>query len=293
MKKTKKQQQKQLNTRQRFAVFGIFLGIVGSVAFAFEKMIINTDASGGGILWFLVSVLVAWASIYAYVAFYTRKIEHRKGWPAELIFRPKYYFGGVALAAFVIFTQLFAIKLLGTVSFSAKPEVVNSFFMILGWAIYAGGLEELLNRGVVFRFLEKHAGSLAAVLLSATIFGSPHIFNPSASFWTGLSITIGGGTALASIFILTRSLWATIGVHFGWDLILGIIGIDSGGVYRINVSGPKWLIGDGNVSTYDPIFIVCIWLIISIVCLYLANKNKKVISYSAARHKLLTIKGTQ
>jgi membrane protease YdiL (CAAX protease family) len=283
MKKTKKQTNV---IYKRILIFAAFLAILVTLAYTFERVVGMASASQYGLPWLISSCAFAWAVIYSYVNFYTRKLEHRSGWPSELSVKPMLFFSGVILSALVVAVQIMLIKILGSINFESKAYVLNSIFMVFGWAIFASVWEEVVFRGVVLRFIEKHIGTIAAIILSAVLFGMPHMFNPGSSFWTGFSIALGGGIMLGSVYALTRNLWASIGIHFGWDAILGIVGFDTDGVFKITANGPKWLIGDGAVSTYDPVFIICIWITVAVICVLFAYKKNRIMSYSFARKKL-------
>ena len=118
-----------------------------------------------------------------------------------------------------------------------------------GVAIIAGAFEELVARGVVLRNLENVFGSFAAIALSAVLFAVLHVGNPH---WTPLSIAavgIEGGVMLGAVYIATRSLWWTFGIHAAWNFTqTGLFGIaDSGhpgqGLLHTELVGPAWLTG--------------------------------------------------
>lgn len=118
-----------------------------------------------------------------------------------------------------------------------------------GVAIVAGTFEELVARGVVLRNLENVFGSFAAIALSAILFAVLHIGNPH---WTPLSIAavgIEGGVMLGAVYIATRSLWWTFGIHAAWNFTqTGLFGIaDSGhpgqGLLHTELVGPACFTG--------------------------------------------------
>ncbi|MFC0682559.1 lysostaphin resistance A-like protein [Lysobacter korlensis] len=116
-------------------------------------------------------------------------------------------------------------------------------------AISSGVAEEILLRGVVFRIIEQSLGSVLALLASALLFGFGHMGNPGATVWSSLAIAVEAGLLLAALYMLTRSLWASIGAHFAWNLMLGgvfgipVSGLQMDGWLRSTVSGPEWLTG--------------------------------------------------
>jgi membrane protease YdiL (CAAX protease family) len=110
-------------------------------------------------------------------------------------------------------------------------------FLIVGWQ------EEILSRGYHLQTLESGLNLFWAVLLSSSLFGILHIFNPGASWISTLGIIL-AGLFLALPFILTRQLWLSIGLHIGWNFFEGVVfgfpvsGLDTYHLLRHTVSGP-------------------------------------------------------
>jgi membrane protease YdiL (CAAX protease family) len=81
--------------------------------------------------------------------------------------------------------------------------------------------EEVLFRGIFFRLLEQWLGTWIALLLTAVQFGWVHHRNPGATWLSTVGIAIEAGVLLAGAFVVTRSLWAPIGLHWAWNLFEG------------------------------------------------------------------------
>lgn len=125
-------------------------------------------------------------------------------------------------------------------------DVVSSFFVFLLVAIG----EEVIFRGVFFRWIDEKWGFAVALLLSALIFGLVHITNDNASWWSSLAIAIEAGLLLGAIYKYSGTLWAPIGVHWAWNFSQGNIfgfavsGTDAGAtLLHSEVSGSEWLTG--------------------------------------------------
>jgi len=120
---------------------------------------------------------------------------------------------------------------------------------VLVAGIGAGISEEIITRGVIFRVVEEGLGTWWALVISALFFGGAHIFNPGATLWSSAAIAIEAGLLLAMIYHVTRSLWACIGLHAGWNIMQGTVyGIPvSGGASKgwliSSRTGPDWLSG--------------------------------------------------
>ncbi len=100
----------------------------------------------------------------------------------------------------------------------------------LALAIISGFTEEIIFRGWFFRLVEEWLGTWIALVLSAALFGALHLGNPNATLLAGAAIALEAGIMLVAIYLITRRLWAAIGVHAAWNFA-------QGGIYGIPVSG--------------------------------------------------------
>jgi hypothetical protein len=62
------------------------------------------------------------------------------------------------------------------------------------------------------------------------LFGALHLGNANATLLAGIAIAFEAGIMLAAIYMITRRLWAAIGIHAAWNFA-------QGGIYGIPVSG--------------------------------------------------------
>jgi uncharacterized protein len=109
------------------------------------------------------------------------------------------------------------------------PEVLIG---VLSMAIISGVWEEVVIRGIIFKYLEQWLGSIAALALSALLFGALHLGNPNSSWLAAIAIALEAGILLGAIYMLTRRLWAAIGLHMAWNSV-------QGGVFGVAVSGTE------------------------------------------------------
>lgn len=133
---------------------------------------------------------------------------------------------------------------IGLLLFSAVVAVIASFggyrvvdtrdvsvlLPVLGISIASGFSEEIIFRGWFFRLVEQWLGTWIALMLSAALFGALHLVNPHATLLAGAAIALEAGIMLAAIYLITRRLWAAIGVHAAWNFA-------QGGIYGVPVSG--------------------------------------------------------
>jgi len=122
-----------------------------------------------------------------------------------------------------------------------------SLVILIGGAIQ----EELVFRGMIFRKLERSFGSWIALAVSAILFGLIHMANPDATLVSTIALVVSAGVLFAAIYLLTRSLWWTIGVHLGWNFFEGpvfgsqVSGHVMPGFFSSVITGPVAWAGGG------------------------------------------------
>jgi hypothetical protein len=143
--------------------------------------------------------------------------------------------------------------------------------------------EELLFRGILFRFVEGRIGTWGALMLSGLLFGAAHLPNPHASLWSALAIAVEAGGMLAAAYVATRNLWVPIGLHFGWNFAEGGIfgaGISGNsapeGLLRSAMSGPSALSG-GEFGPEASLYAVVAGLSVTIVFMWLARRRGHIV----------------
>ncbi len=110
--------------------------------------------------------------------------------------------------------------------------------------------EEMIFRGYAFQLLVQKIGPFATVLPVGVIFGLAHSTNPHAS-GLGILNTMLWGILLGFAFLRSRDLWLPIGLHFGWNSVLPLFGVNLSGltieitryIYRWDLT-PLWSGGD-------------------------------------------------
>ena len=76
-----------------------------------------------------------------------------------------------------------------------------------------------------------------------------HIFNPNATLFSSFALAVETGILLGGVYMLTRSLWAPIGLHAAWNFTqsqvfdVPVSGIDGTGLVEARLSGPELLSG--------------------------------------------------
>jgi CAAX protease family protein len=128
----------------------------------------------------------------------------------------------------------------------ATPQVAKGFVL----ALFAGILEELLFRGLLFRMFSTLFGTWGALGLTSALFGAAHLANRGATLTSGIAIALEAGLLLGSAYAATRRLWLPIGLHIGWNFSEGSIfgmsvsgGVTEPGLIRGSLSGREVLTG--------------------------------------------------
>lgn len=160
---------------------------------------------------------------------------------------------GIGLAAgFVIFTTVVAIAAtIGVYRVTGEGDASGFLNALIGAAIFPAVSEEMLFRGILFRWLEEFGGSWAALLLTSFFFGAAHLANPNASPIAAVGIAFEAGVMLGAAYMLTRSLWLPMGIHAAWNFAQGEIydipvsGNKAHGLLNARLSGPPLLTGEG------------------------------------------------
>ena len=124
--------------------------------------------------------------------------------------------------------------------------LADAFFMFL---ITAVG-EEMIFRGVLFRWIDERFGFWWAMAVSGLVFGLVHLTNDNATLWAGIAIALEAGLLLGAAYKWSGTLWFPIGIHWAWNFTQGnIFGFAVSGnehgtsLIQPIVNGPDWLTG--------------------------------------------------
>ncbi|OYY67534.1 CPBP family intramembrane glutamic endopeptidase [Sphingomonas sp. 28-63-12] len=230
--------------------------------------------------------LVAAVFMIAYIGF-GRLVEHRrmtdlalKGALVELLI-------GLAIGTVLFCAVVGVIALLGGYRV-VGTQPADVLYPIIGLSIVSGVTEEIMLRGLFFRIIEGWLGSWVALVLSAALFGALHLGNPNATLVAGGAIAIEAGVMLAAIYMVTRRLWAAIGLHAAWNFTQGgifgipVSGTDVQGVLVPRISGPILLTGgDFGAEASLPAMLIC--TAFGIALLVIASRRGQVIKPYWAR----------
>ena len=177
-----------------------------------------------------------------------------KEWAADLPMKKCAAHVGLGLAAgfgymLLVVGVMIALDLYSITAYNPQwMPLIDAFFYFL---IVATG-EEIIFRGVLFRWLDHRWGLGWALVISGLLFGLMHIFNDNATLWSSIAIALEAGILLGMAYKWAGNLWFPIGIHWSWNFAQGNIfgfavsGQDAGSsLFLSSVEGPEWLTG-GN-----------------------------------------------
>jgi membrane protease YdiL (CAAX protease family) len=177
---------------------------------------------------------------------------------------------GLLLGGGAAALMLLAPILAGTGHLVARPNpglAWQTLIFYLVVLLFGAAGEEILFRGYAFQLLIEKIGPWATVLPIGVLFGFAHASNPNATY-LAIANTMIWGILLGYSFLRSRDLWLPIGLHYGWNAILPLFGVNLSGL-TIEVTrytyqwdlGPIWSGGaygpEGGVLT--TIFLIALF----------------------------------
>ena len=203
----------------------------------------------GGIPMWIAALLVAPGMLWLY-ALFVRWFEKER--PKDLPLNRCAAHTGLGLAVGLGFfcVVVWVMLVAGAYRFidwgSSVIPILNAFFMFL---IVAIG-EEVMFRGVLFRWIDERWGFWWAIGISALVFGFVHITNNNATLWASIAIALEAGVLLGAAYKWAGTLWFPIGIHWAWNFAQGnIFGFAVSGenagdsIMQAAISGPDWFTG--------------------------------------------------
>lgn len=189
------------------------------------------------------------ASLFAGYWLVARYYERRR--LDELAFPPAAVFVSALAGAALIGATIVVLFAIGNYQVVAYRGW-GAAWPLMASIVIAVVIEEVVFRGVLFRLLEQHTGTVRALIVQAVFFGALHVFNSDTTAMTVLSVTL-LGAFWALIFVRTRSLWTSIANHAMWNLTIFVSGVPLSGQeswrsaapWESVVQGPVWLTGGG------------------------------------------------
>jgi hypothetical protein len=242
------------------AVMGLFIGLAGHLDHAPSQDELLTLLQGP----YLIPSTIL--EILFSVAVYKLLIRRLGEWP-----RDDFRLAGAGrdsahglLAGLLIFSLIVGVAaLLGVYHIVAGGSWASFLTILFSMGIGPGFREELMFRGVFFRFTEEFGGSWFALIVTSALFGLAHIRNHDATWVSSFFIAVEAGLLLGAVYMLTRNLWMCMGFHAAWNVTQGFIwdvpvsGFPVNGLVVARLDGPASLSGGAFGLEASPIAFVC------------------------------------
>ena len=219
--------------------------------------------------------VVAAAIILGLYALFVRWMERH--WPADLSLGRlvPHTLLGILVGFIFMVLVVSTIVAMGYATVTWRGFSVEKQFSVFMMFLAVAVGEEMIFRGVIFRWIDERWNTWVALLISAILFGWMHISNDNATWWSSLAIAVEAGLLLGAAYKWSGSLWVPIGIHWAWNYTQGNIfglavsGSDAGETMLTTiVNGPDIITG-GAFGPEASIISVILGTFLTIV--FLAN----------------------
>lgn len=221
---------------------------------------------------------VAAAIILSLYALLVRWIEGH--WPTDLSLRHlvPHTLLGLLVGFFFMVLVVSTIVATGSATVGWKgfmaDRQLDMFMMFLAVAVG----EEMILRGVIFRWIDERWNTGVALLISAILFGWMHISNDNATWWSSLAIAIEAGLLLGAAYKWSGTLWVPIGIHWAWNYVQGNIfglavsGMNTGTTMLVTTANGPDIITGGAFGPEASIISVALGTFLTLV--FLGNRYR-------------------
>ena len=175
-------------------------------------------------------------------------------------------------------------------AYIAKP---GSFWItlirgIFSFGITAGICEELVFRGMIFRYMQRTLGLKVAVILPSLLFASAHIMNMESFNLTDLVLLILAGSSVAAMFTLfalkSDSIYPGAFAHAVWNTLIigGVFGIGdtvngmaNDSYIIIPIQSTNKLLTGGNFGVEAALPAIIGYIIVALIIGFLVKEESK------------------
>lgn len=198
---------------------------------------------------------------------------------------------GAVIAAVLMSLVVAIVALLGGYRITGWGGSTSLPMILFLAGFQAAFVEELLFRGILFRWLEELGGSWFALLLSSAFFGLVHLGNDNATVFSSVAIAIEAGVLLGGAYMVTRNLWLAVGMHFGWNVVQGYVwdvaisGNDVDGLVTSQASGNE-LISGGAFGVEASLVALVLATLLGCYFVWLASQRGEIVRPWWVRRRL-------
>lgn len=275
----------------RIIIAALFLTPVTVIHILFETQILPITPEAYKTVAIGIDAVIGFSLLIVFYKLYTKYIEKREALEFSFTTGIKDLSKGLILGGGLITILILILASLGyykIVSFSPSWSVAFTGVFTIGMGAF---VEELFFRVIIFKLTEEFCGSWIALVLSVFYFGFAHAGNPNATLWTSIAIGVEAGILLTAAYMLTRTIWFPLAIHFGWNYfqskIFGVAtsGISTDGLIVPAIEGPEWLTG-GIFGIEASVAAVLFCLVIAFILLKKVVRDNQVIAPLWQRKKV-------
>ena len=242
---------------RRFAIFAL-----STVAAVLALRLVVSPLAGrvgpiAGVPFSALAIVVVLSGGFLLGHYATFRLIDPRGWSAVGLGREALRPGAIllglatgALAIAVPSALLLAIGWLRVLP-AAPGDSLGVGARLLVLLVPAALWEELFLRAYLFVLLREAWGTWRAILVTSSLFGLLHLQNAGADLQSVLLVTL-AGVFLATVLVVTRSLYAAWAAHLSWNFVMAAIlhaAVSGVGLatpdYRVVDAGPDWATGGG------------------------------------------------
>ncbi|MCR5279920.1 MAG: CPBP family intramembrane metalloprotease [Lachnospiraceae bacterium] len=165
------------------------------------------------------------------------------------------------------------------------PSIVYAIFSA---GLMAGVTEEVIFRGIIFRYMKKTLGTTVAVIVPAVLFAALHITNMETFNLTDLILLLLAGSSVAVMFTLMALKSGTIYLgaiaHSVWNMLIiggifgvgGIVnGMDNYSYLIIPIESQSKLLTGGNFGVEAAVPAIVGYIIVAVLVYVIDKKPLK------------------
>ncbi len=185
---------------------------------------------------------------------------------------------GIVLGTFIVIVSTFLCWLMGWYQFLGfswqfRPTdiLLPAFLLSFIASLQSPILEEVIFRGFIFQTLLDRWGLRITILISSIFFGLAHLANVDSNYSLLAAVisTFLAGLMFAQAYLVHKSLWIPIGIHFGWIFsgrLLNDVGktVDKTLLLVSKVEGPSFIVNPsgGGVGLFELLAVGLVSLIL-------------------------------
>ena len=229
---------------------------------------------------FILALLNSGFALAVYI-FLFRIYDKRK--ITELSSSNFYSFASIGFITGFILQSLFVLIIYLVAQYSIlHVNAISAVMPAFNASFTAGFVAELLIIGVFFRLTEETLGTMFALIILTIIFVIIHANAENTTWLSVINTALQAGILLPATYVVSRSLWFTIFMHFAWDFAEpGIYGgINPGNNINQSLFASKFngseIITGGLNGPQKSIQSLIICLILSVILLWIAKKKKHI-----------------